>query len=66
MDLRGRGANPLGAGALTLDTGCFSAKMYAKTKELGPVEGHPLDPPLCKEQGYKQSRCVKFMEIGFD
>ena len=32
------------------DPGSLSAKMYAKTKELGPVggevQGCPLDPPL--------------------
>ena len=38
-------------GGVDLQHGCFSPKMCAKTKELGPVGGHvlgtnPLDPPM--------------------
>ena len=35
---RSGGMDPLGGG-VDLRHGCFSAKMYAKTKELGPVGG---------------------------
>ena len=46
---RGEGVDPLGGG-VDLQCGCFSAKMYAKMKELGPVGGvcwaRPLDPPM--------------------
>ena len=47
------GADPLGGA--NLRCGHFSAKMYVKTKELGPIVGGggqhvlaapPLDPPL--------------------
>ena len=36
---------------MDLQHGCFSVKMYAKMKELGPVGGgvrpaRPLDPPM--------------------
>ena len=47
----GGGVHPLGGG-VDLRRGCFSVKMYAKTKELGPMGGgvrlaHPsLDPPM--------------------
>ena len=37
-------------GGFGLQRGHFSVKMYAKTKEFGPVGGHalayPLDPPM--------------------
>ena len=45
----------LGGGGFGLQHGHFSVKMYAKMKELGPVEGHaptrnppppPPDPPM--------------------
>ena len=46
----GAGVHPLGVG-VDLRCGHFSVKMYAKTKELGPIggacAGHaPLDPPM--------------------
>ena len=41
----GGGVDLLGGG-LDLRHGCFLAKMYAKTKEFGPVGGHvPGTPP---------------------
>ena len=35
-------------GGMDLRHGCFSVKMSAKTKELGPMGGRtpPLDPPM--------------------
>ena len=40
----GGGVDPLGG--VDLRHGCFLAKMYAKTKELGPVGGRvPGTPP---------------------
>ena len=49
----GGGVNPF-SGGFGLQRGHFSVKMYAKTKELGPVGGgggHApaclLDPPVC-------------------
>ena len=33
-------------GGADLRRGCFSEKTYAKTKELDPVGGAPLDPPM--------------------
>ena len=47
----GGGMHPLGGG-VDLRCGLFSVKMYAKTKELGPIRGgvrpaRPhLDPPM--------------------
>ena len=40
-----------GGGGVDLRRGHFSVKMYAKTKELGPIGGgvcrtRPLDPPM--------------------
>ena len=41
----GAGVDPLGAG-VDLRCGHFSVKMYAKTKELGPIGGRaPGTPP---------------------
>ena len=44
----GGGRGPIGR--MDFRRRCFSVKMYAKTKELGPVgkacAGHPLDPPM--------------------
>ena len=42
---------PVGGGGVDLRRGCFSVKMYAKTKELGPIGGgvrpvRPPDPPM--------------------
>ena len=41
---------PVEGGRVDLRHGCFSAKMYAKMKELGPIGGvrlaSPLDPPM--------------------
>ena len=40
---------PVGVGGVDLRQGCFSAKMYVKMKELGPVGGRaarPLDSPM--------------------
>ena len=38
---------------MALRCGCFSVKMYAKIKELGPMGGvrpaRPLDPPMAEE-----------------
>ena len=38
-------------GGMDLRCRHFSVKMYAKTKELGPIGGRapgtPLDPPMC-------------------
>ena len=47
---RGGGRGPV-RGGMDLQRGCFSAKMYAKTKEFGPVGGRapsmpPLDPSM--------------------
>ena len=44
------GCGPI-LGGFGLQRGHFSVKMYAKMKELGPVEGghapaRPLDPPM--------------------
>ena len=41
------GCGPI-MGGMDLQRGHFSLKMYAKTKELGPVGGRarPLDPPM--------------------
>ena len=36
---------PVGGG-VHLRRGHFSVKMYAKTKELGPIGAPPLDPPM--------------------
>ena len=41
-----KGTNPIGWSVDFL-LGCFSAKTYAKTKELGPVEGRGLHPAMC-------------------
>ena len=46
---RGEDVDPF-RGGFGLQRGHFSVKMYAKTKELGPVGGRvparPLDPPM--------------------
>ena len=39
-------ADPLGGGAPTSDMDTFQQKMYAKTKELGPIGGRGENPPL--------------------
>ena len=44
-------------GGMDLQRGHFLVKMYAKTKELGPIggacAGHaPLDPPMLSVEGY--------------
>ena len=46
------GVHPLG-GAVDFRHGHFLVKMYAKTKELGPIGGgvrpaRPLDPPMIR------------------
>ena len=46
------GHGPIGGGGVDLQHGCFSAEMYAKMKELGPMGGGacsqhaPLDLPM--------------------
>ena len=43
---------PVGGGGVDLQRRCFSVKMYAKMKELGPIGGGvrpsrpPPDPPM--------------------
>ena len=67
------GADPLGGGGSDLRRWSFSAKMYAKTKELGTVGGDPLDPPMSRrpQSNHKGSQfakqacpIVKVIEIG--
>ena len=44
---------PVGGGGVDLRRGCFSAKMYAKTKELGPVGGRAPGTPPRSANGYE-------------
>ena len=59
---RSGGVDPLG-GDVDLRRGCFSQKMYAKMKELGPVgdvlRARPLDPPVI------QSNWSRLESLGF-
>ena len=69
---RGGGRGPILGGGFGLQRGHFSVKMYAKTKELGPVGGvqwhAPLDPPMlsCKSYKHRSLICRRKMLNGFN
>ena len=59
-----RWVGPLGGGGVDLRRGHFSAKIYAKTKELGPIGGmrraRPLDLPMQTSKSPMLSDTVVF------
>ena len=45
-----------GGGGVDLRGGHFSAKMYAKMKELGPIGDPPIDLPMEREESHGNFR----------